>query len=1847
MKSNSKKLLSLLLAFAVLLGAFPFSASAAVDYDHSTNQDDYYNLISKKDWEISPGISESEIVLNNDAGSYRQVIHVMEANVNNPYAKVIGSYAEMNTSKYQTADMYQQTTWIRDNWGLNVVGGMNTCLSWYNGDTYAKNPDRIGEPLGFMMLDGEVLFDHSVGFPTCIVINYDEKDGIQRPADIPKVEMVTVTSAADLDGWEEQVIPCSSGYIVKDGKNQYTKSHTGGEPRSVVGIKADGTVVAMENDGRQSPYSCGMNMYELAEVMISLGCTYAANCDGGGSSTFVTKRPSEELAVQNSPSDGSLRPTTSGIVFISTAPADGTFSRAHISAEDKYYTPGTTVEFDVIGTDLAGNPAEIPEDVIWQIKEDGMGTIADGKFISNGKEGTVTAQMVYEGEVVGETTINIVVPDIAFKMDKLVLPYGETAEINLSVTTNEGLNTVTTKPGDIILTLSDEKMGTIDGNLFTTCQQDSGVAGGTLTATLVCDPTKTVTATVKFGKASEIVFDFENNYELIIDNSTTGKNKDGTYIYGWHASDIQTDQNFQYRWSGYKARSPIGIGTKEELKLVDKTTGKVRNGNNALAVHLDWTWTTSMGAKQINVWFPEAIDVSEASNFGMWLYIPNAKALIDCATFRLQGRAISDPVNSPIGTAKSQDIKFKDLLANGGVADEGWFYVNYDVLLNGWTVIDYFQIMITDNSTGFNSMSDYTFYVDDVTVDYSEAVIDRENPYFTSMGIANAQDSADEIVDGAVIANGNITVLAQSKENTSKVNYTGLNTKSAKVYVDGKQITTGVTTNASGKISASLNLADGVHTIRFEICDEQGNLGSIARKVVVNTEKSPVRLELADPTATEIPAGAVMYLNLVADDITKIDAVTTNINLDQVNEWDLAGLEVAYGFEATYTVDGNNNATITITRVIDEIEATTNVLAKLPVRIWQAKAHLDPEYIKLGMVQDDPGKQDKYFAMTPYGMWLSDGVFKIKVVVDADAGAVTYTDGTTATFSSKEYVVTTELNRYRNSKNTGYANFYQDKASFHIHKAGEPQSKAATCTEAGYTDRVFCVGCSCDTVKHYNHECDTSDGCGSVVDWGTTVPATGHTYKHIDNQLVCDCGKVFSADGFVEFEGKTMYFAAGKYLTGYQRVGTVYYLFDENGYAYDGQYNVCDTTITFNKGEFIATEDVLLAGMCGDNIWFVLFADGQLVLDGSGDMYDYAAIRFAPWYNEYRDIVVEIKIGKEITTIGTRSFYNMKNLISIVFEEGSVLTAIREHAIAKHASLENVVIPDGVKLLDNGVFELCPALKNVQMPAKLSYIATTAFKESTDATYSVVAGSLAETWAKNKGFNYTTRIATLAGGKLTDTITWEFYSDGTLEISGEGAMPDYAVSAGNTTAPWGKLDINKIVVGKDITKIGAYAFFKTTASAVEFEADSALETIGKAAFGYMNKLTSLVLPDELKTVETYGFYNNPALTSVYMPAGVTALGNNLFYGGNANVVMNVANGSYAHTYAVSKGIAVELRTEIVLVQSGKLTDTITWEFYSDGTLKVLGAGAMPDYAAAGGYTTAPWGKLAINKIVVAKDITSVGAFAFFKTTATEVEFETGSKIESIGKAAFGYMNKLTSLVLPSNVTAIDKYAFYYCPVLSTVYLPAGVTSISYGLFQGGYANVVMQVADGSYAHTYAVKNGIAVELRTEIVLVQSGELTDTIAWEFYSDGTLKILGTGVMPDYAAVGGYTTAPWAKLAVSKIVISKGITKIGAFAFFKVTASAVEFEEDSSLETIGKAAFGYMNNLVSVVLPDTVKTIEKYAFYYCPALEAVYMPAEVTSIGSGLFQGTNPNVVLQVVEGSYAHSYAIAKGITVEFH
>lgn len=86
-------------------------------------------------------------------------------------------------------------------------------------------------------------------------------------------------------------------------------------PRTAI-CTNDRKVIFVVVDGRQPQLSVGMTLEELADLMISLGCTTAMNTDGGGSSVMAVAAPASAqigaqqaapLRIVNSPSDGQER----------------------------------------------------------------------------------------------------------------------------------------------------------------------------------------------------------------------------------------------------------------------------------------------------------------------------------------------------------------------------------------------------------------------------------------------------------------------------------------------------------------------------------------------------------------------------------------------------------------------------------------------------------------------------------------------------------------------------------------------------------------------------------------------------------------------------------------------------------------------------------------------------------------------------------------------------------------------------------------------------------------------------------------------------------------------------------------------------------------------------------------------------------------------------------------------------------------------------------------------------------------------------------------------------------------------------------------------------------------------------------------------------------------------------------------------------------------------------------------------------------------------------------------------------------------------------------------------------
>lgn len=94
-------------------------------------------------------------------------------------------------------------------------------------------------------------------------------------------------------------------------------------PRSALGFDGSGRwLLLVVVDGRQTGFSEGMSLYELAELFRSKGCTGSINLDGGGSSIMLIHGPDGQVRTVNSPSGIRQRPVPVMLGIRKTKPAD-------------------------------------------------------------------------------------------------------------------------------------------------------------------------------------------------------------------------------------------------------------------------------------------------------------------------------------------------------------------------------------------------------------------------------------------------------------------------------------------------------------------------------------------------------------------------------------------------------------------------------------------------------------------------------------------------------------------------------------------------------------------------------------------------------------------------------------------------------------------------------------------------------------------------------------------------------------------------------------------------------------------------------------------------------------------------------------------------------------------------------------------------------------------------------------------------------------------------------------------------------------------------------------------------------------------------------------------------------------------------------------------------------------------------------------------------------------------------------------------------------------------------------------------------------------------------------------
>ena len=258
------------------------------------------------------------------------------------------------------------------------------------------------------------------------------------------------------------------------------------------------------------------------------------------------------------------------------------------------------------------------------------------------------------------------------------------------------------------------------------------------------------------------------------------------------------------------------------------------------------------------------------------------------------------------------------------------------------------------------------------------------------------------------------------------------------------------------------------------------------------------------------------------------------------------------------------------------------------------------------------------------------------------------------------------------------------------------------------------------------------------------------------------------------------------------------------------------------------------------------------------------------------------------------------------------------------------------------------------------------------------------------------------------------------------------------------------------------------------------------------------------------------------------------------------------------------------------------------------------------------GCVSLENIELPETVKEIGICAFSNCKSLQA-IRIPQEVTVIGAWAFEECSNLKEIVLPEGIACLNKNTFLNCSNLERIRIPASVTYIgdeksdwfaAYIIENGGEAeecNLLrgcdnlkdIFVTAGSYGEAWAKENGYEALLCTEELPLEYRVCEETQTVEI-----TKLLDRNL--------------------ERLVIPGKI-------------------ENYPVTKISEEAFAFCENLIHVVIPETVQVIGERAFRMCHNLHSMKLPGSVKKIHSTAIMGCIDLKEIYVKKDSYAEEWA----------
>lgn len=468
-------------------------------------------------------------------------------------------------------------------------------------------------------------------------------------------------------------------------------------------------------------------------------------------------------------------------------------------------------------------------------------------------------------------------------------------------------------------------------------------------------------------------------------------------------------------------------------------------------------------------------------------------------------------------------------------------------------------------------------------------------------------------------------------------------------------------------------------------------------------------------------------------------------------------------------------------------------------------------------------------------------------------------------------------------------------------------------------------------------------------------------------------------------------------------------------------------------------------------------------------------------------------------------------------------------------------------------------------------------------------------------------------------------------ISGDVIIPSslggYSVTGIGYAAFKNCEKITSVTLPNSVRTISNSAFYGCT-SLEDISIPDSVTSIGTYAFYNCTSLKSVIIPDSVKFIDYCAFYNCTSLNSITVPDSVSSIGHDAFYNtGYYNDTTNWDNGAL---YVCNHLIKVDKSVVSCVVR--KKTKTIGGRAFEG--CKNLTSIIIPDSVNSIDGEAFD-GCNALTSITVDDKNTfcsSVDGVLFNKDKTTLIRYPAGTTrtsyvipdgVTTIHQYAFDSCESLNNISLPDSLINIEFGAFWLCTGLESITLPHNVKTIGNCAFMLcknltsiTIPDSVTSIVDSSvFSGCYSL-NSIIVDENNKYYCSVDGVLFNKEMTRLIKYPAMNTKTSYEMPSSVESIGSEAFERCKY-ITSIAIPDSVTSIGDNVFDNCT-NLKNITLGNNITSIGYEAFLYCKNLTNIIIPDSVKTIGSRAFYWCSGLTSITIGSGVKSISSDAFWG-----------------------------